>query len=88
MLVMAGITSVICLLCSCTFDSNTIQDIEHDKDREETVNEDGFDFSIFRNSEFVKTQITTLVIFLGLTNIQIFLVNILICYYNVFIYEL
>lgn len=73
-LVMAGIASVLCVLC-WSFDPGTIHDQGESKEEECSSNNGGFDTSVFANQEFLLTQLSAFVVCFGTTNVQMFLVS-------------
>lgn len=76
-LVMAGMTSTLCILCF-TFDSSTVYNQEDEETDTTSRDIAGFDTAIFGNHEFMKIQLASLVICFGMTNVQIFLVSVLV----------
>ncbi|XP_031555880.1 monocarboxylate transporter 12-like [Actinia tenebrosa] len=75
-LVLAGITGFTSLLC-CAFDSKTLKEVGESNVslNQIEVSGDGFDTSIFRNKRYNVLLVTSFILFLGLHNVQVYLVE-------------
>lgn len=76
-LILAGITGFTCFLC-CTFNSNTLKDVQESNVSLNQINEvsdDGLDTSIFKNKRYNVLLVTSFILFLGLHNVQVYLVS-------------